>query len=299
MAAALWLAPVPAAAGTTIGKTFDSPEEAARALASAANARDTNGLAEIFGSAFNDIRSPDPVQGQQEMAVFAAGFSASNHISQTADGRCILETGEDRWPFPIPIVRTNGSWFFDTDAGKEELLNRRIGNNELGALRALRAGAQAQREYAAADHKGDEVLEYAQKIISTPGTKDGLYWSPDIDGEISPLGPAFANAQTQGYLKQSPKENAPEPFHGYYFRILTSQGKHAPAGAYNYIINGHMIGGFAFVAWPAKYGTSGIMTFIINQQGKVYEKDLGQNTAAIVAKMKDYDPDPSWALSKD
>jgi hypothetical protein len=281
-----------------IGKTFASPEDAAQGLYAAANARDTSALAAIFGPAFNDIKSPDPVQGQNEIKQFAANFNASNHIARVDDSHSILETGEDRNPFAIPIVRTNGSWFFDTQTGKQELLNRRIGNNELGAIKALRAGAQAQREYASADRDGDEVLEYAQKIISTPGTKDGLYWDPDL-GEMSPLGPAFAQAQTEGYLKGPRKENTPEPFHGYFFRVLTRQGKHAPGGAYDYVINGNMIGGFAFVAWPAKYGDSGVMTFIINQQGKVYQKDLGPDTGSQVDKMKAYDPDPSWAPCTD
>ena len=159
----------------------------------------------------------------------------------------------------------------------------------------------AQRDYARKDRDGDQVLKYAQKIISNPGKKDGLYWPVDSDsaGEESPLGPAFARAQSEGYLKGPGNENKPEPFHGYHFRILTRQGKSAPGGAYDYIINGNMIGGFALVAWPADYGDSGIMTFIINQQGKVYQKDLGEKTEAIVKDMKAYDPDPSWKRSKD
>jgi hypothetical protein len=179
------------------------------------------------------------------------------------------------------------------------LLNRRIGGNELEALKSLRAAAQAQREYASKDRDGDEVLEYAQKIISESGSKDGLYWSPDIDGEVSPLGPAFADAQREGYLKEEKQGDEPRAFHGYYFKILTRQGSHAPGGAYDYITNGNMIGGFAFVAWPAKYGVSGIMTFTINQQGKVYQKNLGPDTDSVVEKMKAYDPDSSWSLSRD
>jgi hypothetical protein len=179
------------------------------------------------------------------------------------------------------------------------LINRRVGRNELEALQSLRTAAQAQREYAAKDHDGNEVMKFAQKIISTPGTKDGLYWSPDIDGEISPLGPAFADARAEGYFKQPGKPNVPQPFHGYFFKILTRQGQHAPGGAYDYIINGNMIGGYAFVAWPAKYGDSGVMTFIINQRGKIFQKDLGPNTEAVATKMKVYDPDPSWTVVTD
>jgi Protein of unknown function (DUF2950) len=297
IAAALSLA-IPNSNAAPPGKTFSSPEDAVHALTTAVNARDTNALTAIFGPSFEDVVSPDPVQAENELTQFAANLNASNHLSHVNANRCVLETGEDSWPFPIPIVRTNGSWFFDTDAGKDEIINRRIGENELFALKAIRAGAEAQREYAAKDHDGDEVREFAQRILSSPGKKDGLYWSPDIDGEISPLGPGFAAAQREGYLKDE-QSDEPQPLHGYLFKILTRQGKHAPGGAYDYIINGNMIGGFALVAWPSDYGDTGIMTFIINQQGKVYQKDLGKDTESIVKKMKAYDLDPSWTRSPD
>ncbi len=279
--------------------TFASPEDAVHALAKAVNNRDAEALAAIFGPGFDDIRSPDPVQWTNELSSFAAGLNASNHIVRTREGECILETGDDGWPFPIPIVRNGGSWMFDTDAGKQELINRRIGRNELQALQSIRAGAEAEREYASADRDGSGVLKFAQKIVSAPGQKDGLYWPEDLDGQISPLGPAFARAQSEGYFKRPPRQNAPEPFHGYYFKILTRQGKHAPGGKYDYVINGNMIGGFALVAWPAQYGETGIMTFIINQQGKVFEKDLGPKTGTIAGKMTTYDPDSSWMVSPD
>jgi hypothetical protein len=197
-------------------------------------------------------------------------------------------------------VKKDGRWYFDTEAGKEEILNRRIGRNELATLQVLRACAEAQREYAAHDHNGDGVLEFAKRFISTPGAKDGLYWPPDPGAEVSPLGPLVANAQDLGY-KHAPLNPEPsaEPFHGYFFKILTRQGDHAPAGKYNYIINGHMLAGFAFVAWPASYGETGIMTFIVNQQGRVYQKDLGEKTASVAREMKEYDPDPSWQQSPD
>jgi len=165
----------------------------------------------------------------------------------------------------------------------------------------VRVYVDAQREYASKDRDGDEVLEYAQKIISTPGKEDGLYWPADEqpDGDESPLGPVFAQAQSEGYLKGPRNENERQPFHGYFFKILTEQGKHAPGGAYNYIINGNMIGGFALVAWPADYGDSGIMTFVVNQQGKVYQKDLGEKTDEVAKNMKAYDPDPTWKLSRE
>lgn len=281
------------------GKTFTSPEDAVTALATAVSDRVTNALADIFGPGISDIRSPDPVESQNELKEFAAGLSASNYIERVEDNRCILETGTDRWPFPIPIVHGEGGWFFDTAAGKDELINRRVGRDELQAIKALRTAVEAQREYASADHSGSEVLEFAQKFINSPGKKDGLYWSPDIDGEISPLGPSFVAAQSEGYLKNAPSAEASQPFHGYFFKILTRQGKHAPGGAYNYIINGHMIGGFAFMAWPADFGKSGVMTFIVNQQGKVYQKDLGLNTERTVKKIKAYDLDAGWMLTTD
>jgi hypothetical protein len=176
-------------------------------------------------------------------------------------------------------------------------VNRRIGRNELAVLDVIRTYVEAQREYASADRDGDEVLEYAQKIASIEGAKDGLYWPPDLDGTLSPLGPLVAEAQAAGYRKDA--DSGPQPFHGYYFRILTRQGKHAPGGAYDYIIHGNMIGGFALVAWPAEYDGSGVMTFIVNQQGRVYQKDLGSRTGKIAASMKTYDPDETWCSSPD
>jgi hypothetical protein len=198
------------------------------------------------------------------------------------------------------LSRVATGWRFDTRAGVEELLNRRIGRNELDVLRALREYVQAQREYAARDRDGDEVLEYAQKISSSPGQTDGLYWPPELNGEISPLGPAFVRAQEEGYLLDSgKKDGAPQPFHGYLFKILTGQGKHAPGGQYNYVINGNMIGGFAMLAWPAAYGDSGIMSFMVNQQGRVVQRDLGPDTSEAARKITAYDPDASWQLSAD
>jgi hypothetical protein len=195
-------------------------------------------------------------------------------------------------------VQRDGRWLFDTAAGKEEIRNRRIGKNELAVLESMRAYVDAQREYASRDRDEDEVLEYAQRLASSPGTKDGLFWPPDLDGEISPLGPLVAEAQGEGYAMRSKRnDEAREPFHGYYFQILTRQGKHAPGGRYDYVINGNMIGGFALLAWPAEYGHSGIMTFVVNQQGRVYQKDLGPGTDKMVRKITAYDPDGSWELS--
>jgi hypothetical protein len=289
-----------AIAAAQTGKTFGSPEEAVAALGAAASAQDTDALRVIFGPAAEDLQNPDRVQATNDLNEFVSAFSQANRIVRESDSKCILEIGNGFWPFPVPLVKQDGRWFFDVAAGKEELLNRRIGRNERLALQSVRAYVQAQREYASKDRDGDEVLAYAQKFLSTPGKKDGLYWPPDLDGEISPLGPLVAHAQTQGYRRGSRGEGAePEPFNGYFFRILTCQGKAAPLGKYNYIINGKMIAGFALVAWPAEYGDTGIMTFIVNQQGRVYQKDLGTKTDKIVAGMKEYNPDKTWTISSE
>ncbi len=204
------------------------------------------------------------------------------------------------WPFPIPLVKAAGGWQFDTEAGLEELLNRRIGRNELDVLQVMKVYVEAQREYASRDRDSDEVLEFAQKITSSEGRTDGLFWPPQLNGEISPLGPMVADAQAEGYDRIGKTGNRePQPFHGYLFRPLTRQGKHAPGGKYDYVINGNMIGGFALVAWPAAYGESGVMTFIVNQQGRVYQRDLGPVTAKTVRKLSAYDPDSKWQLSAD
>ncbi len=280
-----------------IGKTFATPEEAVSALVAAASTQDTNALRDIFGPATADIENPDRVQAANEVDAFTAALNQTNRIVRESESKCVLEVGEKFWPFPIPVVKQDGQWFFDTEAGKDEILNRRIGENELATLQVVRGYVEAQREYAAKDRDGKEVLKFAQKIISSPDMKDGLYWPPELDGEISPLGPLAADAAAEGYGKTPGTER--QPFHGYFFKILTRQGNHTPGGKYNYVINGNMIGGFALVAWPAEHGESGIMTFIVNQQGRVYQKDLGPDTAKIAEAMKVYDPDKTWAVSRD
>lgn len=243
--------------------------------------------------------NPDRVQAINEHREFVSALNETNRIIHQSDSRCVLEVGKDFWPFPVPLVKRDGAWIFDTEAGKEELLNRRIGRNELSTLGTMRAYVQAQREYATKDRDGDEVNEFAQRFASAPGRKDGLYWSPDLDGEISPLGPLVAEAYTEGYARSREAGAGPEPFHGYLFKVITRQGRSAPGGKYDYVINGNMIGGFALVAWPAEYGESGIMTFVVNQQGRVYQKDLGPKTAKIAAGMKDYNPDATWTVSRE
>lgn len=300
IALALALSAPLVASAAEIGKTFATPEAAAAALVAAASAEDTNAFRVLFGPVGVEIENPDRVQAANELRTFNAAVSQRQQLVHESEAKCVLTIGTNDWPFPVPIVKRDGQWFFDTEAGKEEILNRHIGKNELATLQAVRAYVEAQREYASKDRDGDDVLEYAQKVSSTPGSKDGLYWPEELDGEISPLGPLAAQAQLQGYGKK-PKEEvtAPEPFHGYYFKILTRQSKSAPGGKYDYIINGNMIGGFALVAWPAKFGESGIMTFIVNQQGRVYQKDLGPKTKSVAEAMRAYDPDQTWSLSAD
>jgi hypothetical protein len=282
------------------GQTFATPELAVAALAEAVNATNHAALRKLFGAATENLINPDGVQAANDFAAFSKALSETNHLERESGHRCVLELGTNQWPFPVPLVENNGQWFFDTAAGKEELINRRIGRNELDTLKTVRAYVEAQREYASVDHDSSGVLKYAQRLVSSPGSKDGLYWPPDLDGDISPLGPLVAAAQEEGYGKHLAVTNAvPEPFHGYFYKILTRQGKNAPGGKYNYIINGNMIAGFALVAWPAQSGDTGMMTFIVNQQGRVYQKDLGPKTAKLAADMKEYDPDSSWKVSPD
>jgi hypothetical protein len=282
------------------GKTFATPQEAVSALVLATTTLSTNELRTIFGPAAAELQNPDRVQATNEFKAFTAALNATNRLVLESGTNYVLEVGTNFWPFPVPIVKKDGRWFFDTEAGKEEILNRRIGRNELSALEAVRAYVVAQREYASRDRNGDEVLEYAQRLASTPGTKDGLYWPAELDGEISPLGPMVAEAQGEGYTMEAKgQDTSRAPFHGYLFKILTGQGKNAPGGKYDYIINGHMIGGFALVAWPAEYGDSGIMTFIVNQQGRVYQRDLGPKTGKLAAAMRVYDPDSGWSVSSE
>ena len=288
-----------AAKSGSTGRKFATPEEAVAALRAAATAVDTNALRTIFGAAADDLQNPDRTQAINELKSFGSALAATNHLLRVSDSLVVVELGNDFWPFPVPLVKTDNGWYFDTDAGKEELLSRRIGRNELAVLPVMRAFVDAQRDYASLDHDGDEIYEYAQRMVSSPGKNDGLYWPPAFDGDLSPLGPLVAYAQAEGYSSELQEQDEPErgPFHGYYFKILTRQGKHARGGKYNYVINRNMIGGFSFIAWPAEYGDSGVMTFIVNQQGRVYQKDLGRATSKTARSMTQFDPDSSWKLS--
>ena len=277
---------------------FSTPEAAVDALKAAAAAQDTNALHAIFGPAGHMLVSADLVEAATERELFMHRLLEKTQLDRPSDTKVLLELGADGWPFPIPLVKQGDKWFFDTEAGKEEILNRRIGENELGTIRVCRAYVQAQREYASVDRDGDEILQYAQHLRSAPGKHDGLYWSTKTGDELSPLGPLVAQARGEGYRKETKiLTEEQKPYHGYYFKILTQQGKHALGGKYSYIINGNMIGGFALVAWPAQWGNSGVMTFVVNQQGKVYQKNLGPKTASIASGMTTYDPDKSWTLT--
>lgn len=274
---------------------FSSPQAAAEALKTAVENEDTNALHAIFGAAAHTLVSADVVEAATERQLFINRVKEKVTLVSESDSKDILQLGADGWPFPIPLVQQDGQWFFDTDAGREEILNRRIGENELGAIHVCLAYVQAQREYASEDRNGDGVLQYAQHLRSTPGAHDGLYWSTRTGDELSPLGPLVAQARYEGYRKENKiLTEEQSPYHGYYFKILTRQGKHAPGGKYNYIINGHMLAGFALVAWPAQWGNSGIMTLIVNQQGNVYQKNLGPKTASIAQAMTAYNPDKTW-----
>ena len=274
-------------------KGFATPEAAVRAFAAAMESNDENELLSIFGMAGKElISSGDPVRDKQRRETFIADYNRKNKLAQEGS-RMILNVGEKDWPFPIPLVKQGDQWFFDTKAGKEEILNRRIGENELSTVQTLLAIVDAQREYAMHDRNNDGIREYAEKFGSDPGKKNGLYWTTQPGEAPSPLGELVAEARAEGY-RRSGTQQGPIPFHGYYFRILKKQGKHAAGGAFDYVVKNKMIGGFAVVAYPAAYGSSGVMTFMVSHEGVVYEKDLGKDTAKTAKAMTAFDPDTTW-----
>lgn len=293
--------------------TFAAPEEARQALMKAAKGRDQGALLSIFGNAYDKLLSGDETQDTHELELFAAALETSAVLEKRGNSRFVLTMGPDNWPFPIPIVKQNDRWHFDTASGIEELLNRRIGENELSAIATCRAYVLAQWEYfTEGDHDNDGVAEYAQHFYSSPGQKDGLYWDTVEGEQPSPMGTLVAAARAEGYPmtrhrnvaapSNKPNDNAgwqPVPYRGYFFRILKRQGPHAPGGKYDYVINKNMIAGYALIAYPDKYGSSGVMTFIVNQQGRVYQKNLGPDTIKFARQITEYDPDASWKLVQD
>jgi hypothetical protein len=282
-----------------VQKTFKSPEEAVKGLMDAAKSNDTKGMLAIFGPAGKEIiSSGDEVADKAGRERFVKACEEMSKLEKETDKKVTLLVGNDEWPFPIPIVKKGETWVFDTMAGKEEMLNRRIGRNELNTIQTCLAYVDAQREYAMKDRDSNNLREYAQRFGSTKGKKDGLYWEAKEGEEQSPLGPIAAQAVREGYTGRKTGDK-PVPYHGYFYRILKAQGKNAPGGAYDYVVNGKMIGGFALVAYPAEYGASGIMTFIVNHDGVVYQKDLGKDTAKIASAMTRYDPDKTWEKVED
>jgi hypothetical protein len=287
-------APLQGYAAQAREKVFASPEEAVEALVDAVKADKMAELSAIFGPAGREVLSSgDAIEDRAGRERFLKAYEAKNALVQEGDAKVVLQIGTEEWLFPIPIVKRGEKWSFDTRKGKEELINRRIGRNELNTIQVCLAYVDAQREYALKDQDADGLLEYAQKFRSDPGKKNGLYWEAKEGEGLSPLGPLFAAAQEKGYtVKQSGSK--PAPYHGYYYRILTAQGKNAPGGAFDYVVKGNMIGGFALVAYPAQYGSSGVMTFIVNHDGVVYQKDLGRNTEKTAQAMKFFNPGQTW-----
>jgi hypothetical protein len=274
---------------------FDSDDKAAAALVAAARARDSDALKRIFGPSVHEFVTGDKVEDEAAFDRFVKNAGDHLELEKIDNHTSVIDIGKDNWPFPIPLTRRdNGKWFFDTEAGKQEILDRVIGGYELETIDVCRAYVEAQREYATEDRNGDGVLQYAQRFISHNG-KDGLYW-PSVPGEEeSPMGELMAEATLEGYAVGTGNPG-PHPFHGYVYHILTRQGDAAAGGRYDYIINGRMIAGFALVACPTDYRTSGVMTFVISHQGKLYQKDLGPHTTEIARAMTEYNPDSTWTL---
>ncbi len=276
-------------------KTFKSPRQAFSAVVKAARENDTIELLAIFGPEGREIiSSGDAVADERGRERFVRAASESTTFSKLDDKTVLAVIGKDRWSFPVPIVKSGKKWFFSTKEGKEEIINRRIGRNELNTIQVCLEYVKAQRDYAAKDRSGDGVLQFAQHFLSSQGREDGLYWETAAGEEMSPLGPLIARASEEGYPVRT-KDKKPIPYHGYYFKILKGQGSSAPGGETDYIVGGKMTKGFALVAYPAIYGVSGIMTFTVNQAGTVYEKNLGPNTDAIAKTITRYDPGRTWA----
>jgi hypothetical protein len=284
---------------------FDTPEAAVAALKAVVNSDNTADMMKLFGPGSDQLLSGDPVEDANDKADFAAAMALNTELQKDSDSHYTILVGNDNWPSPIPIVRQGDKWVFDTKGALEEILNRRVGNNELDAIETSRAYVLAQWEYFVnAYGDNDGLASYAQKFFSSPGAQDGLYWDTPEDTDPSPMGKLVAVARQEGYNSANKNNNGKTkktsageedaPYHGYYFKILTKQAVSAPGGKYNYIINGNMIAGFGLVAFPATWGNSGVMTFIVNQQGRVYQKNLGPDTDRIASAMTEYNPDPSW-----
>ena len=272
---------------------FDSPEQAGEALIAAVRSGETSEILRVLGEdAQPVVESGDAVEDANNRNEFVAFYDATHRwVSETPEVSTLI-VGDNDWPFPFPLVNDDDGWRFDTTIGIEEILDRRIGENELAAIQASLAYVDAQREFYWSNPDGEPLLHYARHLVSTPGTKDGLFWETS-DGEApSPLGELFAAARSEGYLVDGTAK--PVPYYGYHFHSLTAQGEHAAGGAYDYLVGDRLIGGFGLVAYPAERGTSGVMTFIVNHDGVVFSKDLGPDTTKLAVEMTTFDPDPSW-----
>jgi hypothetical protein len=282
-------------------KAFASPKEAISALIAAAKKKDSANMLAVLGSKTKEwITSGDPVQDKQGLQAFITAFDQKNGIEKDGDGKAVLVIGNDDFPFPFPVIKSATGWAFDPEQGREELLNRRIGRNELSTIKVLQAVGDAQREYASVDRNGDGVLEYAAKLKSSPGKQDGLFW-PSAEGEpLSPLGPLVAEAVKEGYgaKKADSTSNKPRAFHGYHFKLLTNQGDDAPGGAQDYTVGGKVIGGFAVLAYPARHGNSGVMTFMVSHDGIVYDADFGAETEEEAQAIETFNPGKGWEKVK-
>jgi hypothetical protein len=273
-------------------QSFPSPEAGVQALVEAAKRNDTETMLQILGpEAESFINTGDPVSDQASWARFVQAYEEAHTLVPSGDTKVILQVGQDEWPLPIPLVKDSTSWRFDSEEGKEEILNRIIGRNELDVIQVCLAYVDAQLEYYRRNPQHDTLLQYASRFMSTQGKRDGLYWETTADEPPSPLGPSLIRARAEGYEFTA---DHPTPYHGYYYKILTGQGPNAPGGAYDYMVYDKMIGGFAMVAYPAQYGSSGIMTFLVNHDGVIYQKDLGPDTTAMAQSMTKFDPDETW-----
>jgi Protein of unknown function (DUF2950) len=277
-------------------RRFASAEEALQAFVAALRAGETKALVGILGSEGRAlVQSGDPVVDRQSQERFLAAYDAASRLEASGD-TTVIHVGTDDWSFPIPLVKVGEGWRFDPRQGREEIVARRIGRNEIYTMQTCLAYVDAQREYYAEDHDGDGLLEYAQHFASLPGKRDGLYWPTKAGEPPSPLGDLVVRARAEGYRRD--QSGGPTPFYGYLYRILTAQGPGAEGGEYDYIVRGHMLAGFALVAFPAQYGVSGVMTFIVNHDGVVYQKDLGPGTRAAALAMRKFNPDGTWVKAE-
>ena len=284
------------AAPPPTARTFETPESAVKALVEAAKAKNLDDVIAIFGPEGRDlVDSSDPATARRNRQVFAVAVAERWQLADQSNGSKVLVIGDEAWPFPIPLVKGASGWHFDAAAGKEEILDRRIGRNELAVIRISRTYVAAQRLYATKAHDGRPAGFYATAFRSEPSRQNGLYWPTRRGEKRSPLGDLVAQAAEEGRALGKDGAAAP-PFHGYYFKILTAQGPAAAGGAKSYVVDEKMSGGFALVAWPAQYDVTGIMTFIVNQDGVVHQSDLGADTPTTAKAMTLYNPDPSWAV---